>query len=58
MPVAKVVSSGPSGSRRQRTMRLFGMSLKSRSVPRHTGPSVNVSPPAMRSMGASGAMRS
>ena len=58
MPVAYVVSSGPSGSRRQRTIRLFGMSLKSRWPARHTGPSVKISPPAMRSMGASGATRS
>ena len=41
---------GPPGSRRHRAMRLFGMSLKSSSPPRHTGPSVKPSPPAMRSM--------
>jgi len=58
MPVAYVVSSGPSGSRRQRAMRVFGMSLKRRQPPRHTGPSVNANPPATRSMGASGAIRS
>src|SRR5262245_48492609 len=58
MPVTYVVSSGPSGSRRQRAMRLLGMSLKSSAPPRQTGPSVNVSPPATRSIGASGATRS
>ena len=57
-PVAKVVSSGPSGRRRQRAMRLFGISLKSSAPPRHTGPSVKPSPPATRSIAASGAMRS
>src|SRR5215510_5060988 len=58
MPVAKVVSSGPSGNRRQRAIRLLGMSLNSNAPPRHTGPSVKTSPPATRSMGASGATRS
>src|SRR5262245_40159125 len=57
-PVAWVVNSGPSGSRRQRAMRLFGMSLKKSAPPRQIGPSVKPRPPAMRSITASAATRS
>ena len=41
MPGREGRQLGPSGSRRQRAMRLFGMSLKSSAPPRQTGPSVN-----------------
>ena len=54
----KVVSSGPSGSWRQRQMRSFGMSLNSRWSPRQTGPSVKPRPPAMRSRLAPGSTSS
>src|SRR5205823_1153381 len=55
----KVVTSGPSGSGRQRTIRLLAMSLNSKLSPVQSGPSVNPKPQATCSILASdGTIRS